>query len=98
MFNLLICQSINRIRLEFKACLQVLVVEFFSCINRIRLEFKGHETMLQELALKKVLIESDWNLKEGDIFDSMADELVLIESDWNLKEASIRPIVQIAQY
>ena len=32
------------------------------CINRIRLEFKGELEGIK-MALKRVLIESDWNLK-----------------------------------
>ena len=33
----------------------------------------------------KVLIESDWNLKDEDVDRMMDIESVLIESDWNLK-------------
>ena len=33
----------------------------------------------------KVLIESDWNLKQGSLENLESNEYVLIESDWNLK-------------
>ena len=34
----------------------------------------------------KVLIESDWNLKENQQVTQKNDTGVLIESDWNLKQ------------
>ena len=53
-------------------------------INRIRLEFK-EKGVLHSKNLWRVLIESDWNLKQTwkDVFASRLN--VLIESDWNLK-------------
>ena len=36
-------------------------------INRIRLEFKGSETASSMMRIS-VLIESDWNLKQTEIF------------------------------
>ena len=38
------------------------------------------------MALKRVLIESDWNLKTVKPLDMLIVTVVLIESDWNLKE------------
>ena len=37
------------------------------------------------LARYFVLIESDWNLKEGEESGNLGRKRVLIESDWNLK-------------
>ena len=34
---------------------------------------------------KKVLIESDWNLKWVECYGYLFEQVVLIESDWNLK-------------
>ena len=54
--------GINRIRLEFKVFLTSCRLSFRISINRIRLEFKGELEGIK-MALKRVLIESDWNLK-----------------------------------
>ena len=56
-------RSINRIRLEFKVCVRIMVFSIESSINRIRLEFKDNGDK-QELYEDVVLIESDWNLKQ----------------------------------
>ena len=53
-------------------------------INRIRLEFKPVQT-LKHSAQRRVLIESDWNLKPEEPPDPLMFVMVLIESDWNLK-------------
>ena len=34
----------------------------------------------------RVLIESDWNLKDDSLIFSDSADVVLIESDWNLKQ------------
>ena len=55
--------SINRIRLEFKDH-QSMTPHPSACrINRIRLEFKVAKAVLSSVC-DKVLIESDWNLKQ----------------------------------
>ena len=55
--------GINRIRLEFKVEGLMWFTFSASGINRIRLEFKADR--LDDLfGKRKVLIESDWNLKE----------------------------------
>ena len=54
--------GINRIRLEFKVCLNSFSVIPALCINRIRLEFKVAIDDDFEGGVW-VLIESDWNLK-----------------------------------
>ena len=54
-------------------------------INRIRLEFK-ERWVARSQGYVKVLIESDWNLKESEVLCFLMNCLsVLIESDWNLK-------------
>ena len=50
------------------------------------MEFKGELEGIK-MALKRVLIESDWNLKACLQFYSEENGSVLIESDWNLKFA-----------
>ena len=54
-------------------------------INRIRLEFKDN-IISSNTKISTVLIESDWNLKDTDIYLLANVECVLIESDWNLKK------------
>ena len=49
------------------------------------MEFKDRRTLDLNYALK-VLIESDWNLKEAYAMTPPVEEAVLIESDWNLKQ------------
>ena len=56
-------ESINRIRLEFKASTYNIINHTFLSINRIRLEFKVIRIFC-EYRLGGVLIESDWNLKD----------------------------------
>ena len=55
-------ESINRIRLEFKAVKECICTDNSTGINRIRLEFKA---VIVRIMSKNtfVLIESDWNLK-----------------------------------
>ena len=62
MSSMRIWQSINRIRLEFKDVIWI-VQKKSGSINRIRLEFKAG-FYLQYVIRNKVLIESDWNLKD----------------------------------
>ena len=54
---------INRIRLEFKEVSGPYEFILTRRINRIRLEFKVEEIQGYKWDEKKVLIESDWNLK-----------------------------------
>ena len=54
-------------------------------INRIRLEFKVRQC-ISLLIPSRVLIESDWNLKDERIWVQGEGAAVLIESDWNLKK------------
>ena len=58
-----ILTGINRIRLEFKVKPAQKRKRVAGGINRIRLEFKPVQT-LKHSAQRRVLIESDWNLKD----------------------------------
>ena len=64
----------------------VLKVSLNTGINRIRLEFKVFCPRRHPGRVAAVLIESDWNLKDTDIYLLANVECVLIESDWNLKK------------
>ena len=55
--------SINRIRLEFKASGPPVIFISSRSINRIRLEFKEYGKVQVGEVTMSVLIESDWNLK-----------------------------------
>ena len=57
-------KGINRIRLEFKGDISVKKMYSNDSINRIRLEFKGFSVSRWRWRRFRVLIESDWNLKE----------------------------------
>ena len=46
--------------------------------------------------MARVLIESDWNLKNAASTIPLRPFHVLIESDWNLKPNGIRPVEQDA--
>ena len=65
----------------------VLKVSLNTGINRIRLEFKDLSHVAPSLQ-SRVLIESDWNLKQTRLDIVYNKVSVLIESDWNLKDAS----------
>ena len=52
------------------------------------MEFKD-ETVRQTAESKRVLIESDWNLKYVWTIEIDLHSTVLIESDWNLKEIAL---------
>ena len=81
-----VSMSINRIRLEFKDRTRQQKPINKRRINRIRLEFKVvHRTFHK--TRKLVLIESDWNLKNGTQQNIGFQTAVLIESDWNLKRS-----------
>ena len=45
-----------------------------------------------------VLIESDWNLKEGEKGIFSRSNTVLIESDWNLKERQTEKRKEVHEY
>ena len=65
----------------------VLKVSLNTGINRIRLEFKEDHSCFLATKTARVLIESDWNLKDSHSETHPNHRAVLIESDWNLKEA-----------
>ena len=44
-----------------------------------------------------VLIESDWNLKQGGLDGIKSDRYVLIESDWNLKWTHYNKVLEKGQ-
>ncbi len=75
----------------------VLKVSLNTGINRIRLEFKVIQVFTIPKILAPVLIESDWNLKQGSLEDLEANEYVLIESDWNLKLIDVSPLIVSAE-
>ena len=49
------------------------------------MEFKGDDHFPIHSSYERVLIESDWNLKQITAFSCERCGSVLIESDWNLK-------------
>ena len=76
--------SINRIRLEFKANTFIKHIEIILVLIESDWNLKVFERW-KENRSHGVLIESDWNLKHDRRERSSYCPGVLIESDWNLK-------------
>ena len=71
---------------------------YHHCINRIRLEFKEAHMKNTPEDWRKVLIESDWNLKYFTPSFLSHHFIVLIESDWNLKEIELVEVEDLTEY
>ena len=56
------------------------------------MEFKDRQGQYNNRMAGKVLIESDWNLKESAKGMVLKSKDVLIESDWNLKMTQVNRI------
>ena len=79
-------KGINRIRLEFKADFDALVISTSLRINRIRLEFKGSKVLPEHTAnwgINRIRLEFKDASGSGV---GVGAGFVLIESDWNLKK------------
>ena len=79
------CKGINRIRLEFKTLLMILLYIISHSINRIRLEFKRDEAYIKTYipwGINRIRLEFKALLHFRDFYKPRP---VLIESDWNLK-------------
>ena len=80
--------SINRIRLEFKAicdcsglCNEIVLIESDWNLKTMTAHRRAWNS--------RVLIESDWNLKSINCDGIPVNAFVLIESDWNLKHVAL---------
>ena len=77
-------ESINRIRLEFKAVKECICTDNSTGINRIRLEFKAIPIgllFITPVCINRIRLE----FKAVIVRIMSKNTFVLIESDWNLK-------------